>query len=753
MNPATKPRLPASRRHEFVAASDAPRFNPDFVRRPRLIEALLESPPARLVTLTAPAGYSKTTCLAEWAVHERRPFAWVAVNRRHNDEVLLITSIVEALEEIEAIDPRVRASLAGPNPAISTVVLPRLGRSLQERIQPFVLAMDDFHVLTSTKALEVLETVLEYLPDGSQLAIASRAEPPLPLGRMRAHRQLVELTEPQLAMTKAESGELLSKVGLEPSSAQLDVLFERTEGWPAALYLVGLSLADQPNMSAAIASFAGDDRIVADYIRDEFLAATSPARLRFLTRSSIVEELSGPLCDAVLERSGSAGVLRELARSNSLVVRLDRSGSGYRYHHLFAEMLKGELRRREPEIEPKLHARVSRWYAAHFDADRAIDHAIAAGDVRWTGELIWRAFPEISGRGRIATLDRWLDTLGDDRIAASGPLSLATAHRHLVLGRGDRAAHWARVAVASADSSAKGGSSIQADIHLLDATLALDGVVRMGQDAERGSELHPSESPWQSPCFLYRGVSSHLSGHPERAVPLLQESARRGAVASPIIQVLSLAQLCLIAVEDDDWEAGSRLVAQARDQVSRCGLIDYPSILIVHAASALVRAREGKVERAEADFAQAMRLLALLADFPPWYEVEARLVLFRAGIRLDNLDGGRVLLDEASRLMERTPDATILRGWLDESRASLESASAEGRGRDWSLTRAELRTLQYLPSHLSFRQIAERIHVSPNTVKTQAQAVYRKLDASSRAEAVEIARGAGLLDTDPLKEN
>jgi LuxR family maltose regulon positive regulatory protein len=222
-------------------------------------------------------------------------------------------------------------------------------------------------------------------------------------------------------------------------------------------------------------------------------------------------------------------------------------------------------------------------------------------------------------------------------------------------------------------------------------------------------------------------------------------------VASPIIQVLSLAQLCLIAVEDDDWEAGSRLVAQARDQVSRCGLIDYPSILLVHTASALVRAHEGKVERAEADFANAMRLLVLLADFPPWYEVEARLVLFRAGIRLDNLEGSRVLLDEASRLMERTPDATILRGWLREARASLKSASAEGRGRDWALTKAELRTLQYLPSHLSFRQIAERIHVSPNTVKTQAQAVYRKLDASSRAEAVETARGAGLLGTDPLR--
>jgi LuxR family maltose regulon positive regulatory protein len=751
LKPTTRGEPAARRTREFVAAKDRPLFGPGFVRRPRLLNRLLRSPPARLVLLTAPAGYSKTTSLAEWAAAEKRPFVWLTAHPRHDDPALLVASIVERLEKIEPVDADVMAPLASPDPSISTVVLPRLGRSLRGRGKPFVLVIDDVHAVTSPRAHEVLETVVEYLPVGAQLALACRTEPPLPLGRMRAHRQLAELSRAELSMTPAESGELLAKIGIELSSDQLDLLFERTEGWPAALYLAGLALADQPDISAAVGSFAGDDRIVVDYLRDEFLAGTKPSRLSFLTRSSVLDELSGPLCDAVLERSGSARVLRDLARSNSLVVSLDRSDGRYRYHHLFGGMLRSELRRREPgETEARLHARASRWYATHSDPDHAIDHAIAAGELGRAGDLIWLAYPEVSGRGRIATLVRWFDQIGDDSIATSPALALSAAHTHLARGQGERAAHWTRVATGIAKSRDT-SESIQADIHLLDALLAMDGVVQMDKDAARASELHPVEAPWQAPCYLLRGVASHLTGHPERAVPMLEEGVRRGAVVSPIVQVNSLAQLCLIAVKDGDWDRASRLIAQAREQVRRCGLSDYPSTVLVFATSALVHSHEGRVERAAAGSKDAKRLLALLTDFPPWYEAEARLVLFRACVRLDDLESGRVLLDEASLFLVRIPDAIILREWLNESVAALESASTEHRGREWSLTKAELRTLQYLPSHLSFREMGERIHVSPNTVKTQAQAVYRKLDASSRAEAVVRAREAGLLGRDPLQ--
>jgi LuxR family maltose regulon positive regulatory protein len=251
---------------------------------------------------------------------------------------------------------------------------------------------------------------------------------------------------------------------------------------------------------------------------------------------------------------------------------------------------------------------------------------------------------------------------------------------------------------------------------------------------------------------MFRGVSSHLAGHPERARPLLQEAARRAAVSAPVIQTIALAQLSLIALDDNDSETAFRLVTQARDQVARCGLTEYPSMAIVYASCALVAARRGRMEQSQADTRAAKRLLARIVDLPPWYDAEARIALAGAEIRLDDLNGARALLKEADGFLARTPDAVMLSEWLGATRDALDTASSGGRGVDWSLTAAELRTLQYLPSHLSFREIGERIHVSPNTVKTQARAVYRKMDASSRAEAVETAREAGLLGEDPLRE-
>jgi LuxR family maltose regulon positive regulatory protein len=742
MNPATGQRRGTTGERELVGGK-LPGFDPRFIRRRRLTERLLRSSRARLVLLTAPAGYSKTTCLAEWAETDARPFAWISASPRHDDPTLLAASIVEAINEVEPIHPDVLTALVSPQPGVSSVLIPRLADSLEGSRKPFVLVIDDVHVLSAPAAFELLQGVIDVLPQGSQLALAARAEAGLPLGRMRAHHQLAQLTQRELAMTREESGELLASLGLQLTRAQVDVLFEHTEGWPAALYLAGLCLMDEPDLPSAVRSFAGDDRIVVDYLRDEFLSGISPKRLAFLTRTSLLDELSGPVCDGMLERSDSARVLRDLARSNYLVIPLDRVDGSYRYHHLFREMLESELRRREPELEAELHGRASRWYADHSDLDRAIDHAIAAGEIERAGELIWEVFPEVSGRGRLATLERWLDAIGDDGISFSTKLALASAHRHVVLGDGERAAHWTKVA----EASGEGDESVEADTRLLRATAALEGVVQMGKDAARASELHPPEAAWQSAAFLYRGVSSQLTGHPRRSVPLLREAARRGAVVSPIIQAVALAQLSLIAIDDDDWESGSRLIFQAHEQIERCGISDYPGISIAFAVSALVRSRLGQLDQAQQDLAPATQLLGALSDFPPWYETEIRIVLARAYVRLDDAGRARALLEEASRFLERTPDAAILGGWIDDAAAELISGSARD-GRE-SLTKAELRTLQYLPSHLSFREIGERIHVSANTVKTQAQAIYRKLDASSRGEAVERARSAGLIGDEP----
>lgn len=702
--------------------------------------------------LSAPAGYSKTTTLEEWSAVDDRPFAWVGASGRYDDPAVLLFAIVDALDEIEAVDPEVLAPLATPNPEIGAAVLPRLARSIRRRKRPFVLVIDDLHVLASPETLAVVTSIIDSVPTGSQVAAASRAEPKLPIGRMRAKRQLVELGAAELAMTREESGELLASLGVALNDPQLELIYERTEGWPVALYLAGFALSEQSDVAAAVRSFAGDDRIVVDYLRDEFLSLNDPGTVDFLVRTSILDKLSGRVCDALLEGGGSAEILEELARSNSLVIALDRHGDEYRYHHLFAEMLQSELRRQEPDAEAELHSRASHWYADNSDLDRAIEHAIAADEVEWAGELIWQAFPEVSGRGRIATLEAWLDRLGEERVASSPRLALTSAHLHLNLGEGARAAHWTRVAATGAASSPAGLDPIEAAVHLLNAILGANGVVQIGKDASRASELHRPDVPWQAPCFLFRGVASHLAGHPERARPLLREAAQRGAVVSPIVQTLALSQLALLTIEDGDPETAQRLVTQAEDQVSRCGLTGYGSMALVHAVSALSSAQSGRMERAEREAREAERLLGRV-DMPPWYEAEARIALAGACVRLDSPHRGRSHLDEARGFLEMTPDAPILAAWLRETDAALRTASASGAGRDWLLTTAELRTLQYLPSHLSFREIGERIHVSPNTVKTQARAVYRKLDVSSRAEAVERAREAGLLDQNPLEES
>ena len=291
-------------------ATDVPEFGLGLVPRPRLAERLLESPSAHLLLLRAPAGHSKTTCLMEWEAADKRPFAWISADGRHDDPALLVASIVEALDEIELVDPEVLLALSNPHPAIEAVVLPRLARSLAERTKPFVLVIDDLHLITSDISLEVLRTVINDLPQGSQAAFASRSEPSLQLGSLRAKRQLVELRQDELAMTRSESAEVLANIGLELTSDQVSTLFERTEGWPAALYLAGLALLDQPDLDQAVAAFAGDDRIVGDYVRDEFLSALSPARLAFLTRSSILDVLTGP----TLRRGAGAAGFRQGAR-------------------------------------------------------------------------------------------------------------------------------------------------------------------------------------------------------------------------------------------------------------------------------------------------------------------------------------------------------------------------------------------------------------------------------------------------------
>ena len=686
---------------------------PGYVRRPGLIARLRECRDYPLVAVTAPAGYGKSSVLAEWAEDDERPFAWLTLDSQDNHAPRLLKRMAEAMN------------------------------GLSSAHGPCVLVTDDAQVLRTKSAFEALEEAIADLPKGAQVAVASRKQLGLPLGRMRTRHEVFELFQRDLALTAAESREMLEAIGLTLSPEDARVIHDRTEGWPAALYLAGLSLGQGPDEVATAREFRGDDRFVADYFRDEFLNGTSVARVRFLRRSAILEDLSGPICDEVLERSGSARVLQELARSNKPVEWLDHGDGSYRYHPLFKQMMCAELHRHEPDVELRLHERASDWYAAHEQFEEAIGHSIAAGNDDRAGELIWaRAAPSLAAGDRETVRD-WLDRFSDRKIAGSPRLALVAAHLYLALGEGALGLHWASVARSGFDEEALEDPDLMADLLLLKATLPVDGIEQMGSDAMRAAELHPPESPWRAIACFYAGVARQLTGDSQGARDLLEEGARRGSATGPLVHVFCLTQLTLLHLDEDDLENALRVVAQAREQLARFDLGAYPVMAFAYVASALAHSSVGRIDEAVSDRGRAIEMLAKLNGFPDWFQAQARVFLARVCVHLDDPPGAREHLDQAAALVTLVPDGPTLRRWLGAAEAAVSTIS-NGEART-DLTPAELRTLQFLPTHLSFREIGERSFVSPNTVKTQAQAIYRKLDASSRAEAVERAREVGLL--------
>jgi LuxR family maltose regulon positive regulatory protein len=671
---------------------------------------------APLVLVVAPAGYGKTTLLGEWERGDDRPFAWLSVQDADNEPDHLLASV-----------DRVLALRAGDGEAC-------------------VLVVDDAHVLHGPASAAALSAIAGRLPPGSVVAIASRCEPPLPIGRLRAHGILFELRAEDLVMSALEAGVLLSRAGLDLREADVQTLVRRTEGWAAGLSLAAMSLRGRTDVDHALARFGGDNRLVAEYLREELLAELSPDMLAFVTQTSVLDRLTGPLCDAVLQRRGSAVVLRGLVRSSLPIAALDDTEDDFRHHPLLAQMLGAELRRTQPERELDLHRRASRWHGEHGDCERAIDHAIAAGEVERAGELLWELAAAYAWSGRNGKIAGWLARFDDEAIARSSALALTAATSQLMRGERDLVEHWTAAAERQLERSADAQrAELRAALPAMRAAVARD-VQRMGEQATLARSLVPADSPWCALSELLAGVAEQLTGQREAARAHLEEGARRGAVAAPWIELRCLSQLALIALQQGEWDHATELAGRALGQVERLELDEDETQALVYALSALVHVLAGRVEDAEPGARKARRLLARRTELAPWYDAEARIALALVSLRLTDVTGARALLSEASRLLRRSPDAVVLRRWIDDVWAQVDRFAAGALVGPASLTIAELRVLRFLPSHLSFREIAARLHVSTNTVKTQAHALYRKLDVCSRSEAVARACELGLID-------
>jgi LuxR family transcriptional regulator, maltose regulon positive regulatory protein len=727
-----------------------PAERPAEVHRTALVNRLRTARNARVVSIAAPAGYGKSTLLAQWAARDRRPFAWVSVDHRDNDPVVLLTHVAAAVDAIEALDPRVFRSLAAGGESMWATALPRLAAALNSLQAPLVLVLDDVHELHERDCLDALSALAVHVSSGSQLVLAGRSEAGVPIAKIRAEGGLLEVGHAQLALSDSEAHALLRGAGLEVDEADARELNGRAEGWAAGLYLAVLSLRSGPTAPRTAASFAGDDRFVSDYFRSEHLSHVSPKQLRFLTRSALLDRMTGSLCDAVLERTDSARMLESLEQANLFVVALDHHREWYRYHHLFKDMLRSELERREPELASELNRRAAAWSGENGTPECAIEYATAAGDLDTVADLVGRfAFP-FYRTGRVATVERWLTTFDDPVLLGKYP-AVATFGTwvHALRGRPADAERWAYAVETSEYEGAMpdGTPSLAPWAAMVRALLCRHGVEQMRADAVAAGEGLTPSSPWRPVALLLEGVAALLTGHAQEADQIL---ARAGEVAvnsgAVYAGVVAHSERALLALRNDDVEAAEGHVLEARSFVGDEQIGDYVPTALLLAASAHVAIRNGRGPQARRDLTLAQRLRPQLTHAISWFAVQSQLELAAAHLALEDSAGATTLLREAKQVLRRRPSLGTLVRQPERLRRQLVASSVPREGWASTLTTAELRLLPLLTTHFTFREIAERLFVSRNTVKTQAISVYRKLDASSRSEAVARAVQLGLVD-------
>lgn len=380
------------------------------VTRHVLLDRLLAST-ARVVSVVAPAGYGKTTLLAQWAALDDRPFVWVRLDERDNDPTLLLSYVVGGLSRIEPVHVSLRRALAAPSTSIGSTVVPRLGAALATRQASFVVVLDDVHVLRSPESLDAVMAIADHLPVGSQIALGGRSDSALPIERLRLTDEVLEVGTTELALGLCEARELLDGAGVDVAEADAVELHRRTEGWAAGLYLIALALRHSGCDDELAAHIRGDDRFVTDYVRVEHLSRLSTRQLRFLTRTAVLDRMCGGLCDAVVQRKDSTSMLESVERSNLFLVPLDHRRAWYRYHELFRDVLLTELNRREPDEVPELYRRAADWCEGNGFPEDALHYALEGGDNERAARLIGILSLPLYRAGRVATLEEWFGRL------------------------------------------------------------------------------------------------------------------------------------------------------------------------------------------------------------------------------------------------------------------------------------------------------------------------------------------------------
>jgi LuxR family maltose regulon positive regulatory protein len=420
---------PAPERDTLLATKlYLPGPRPGQVPRLRLTARLDEGLARGLISVCAPAGYGKTVLLADWAQRSRHPVAWLSLDAGDNDPAQFWRHVVAALDpDRSGIGERVAPLLGPPAPLSFGGLVTALINELAA--DEAVVVLDDYHLIGSPQVHESLAFLVEHRPAGICVVLASRSDPPLPLARLRARGQLTEIRAAELRFTHAEAGELLQHVASALPDASVAALAARTEGWAAGLQLAALSLRGHDDAAAFVAAFTGSHRYVLDYLAEEVLERQGGQLRTFLLETSVLDRLSGALCDAVTGREGSQALLEEAERAGLFLIPLDEVRGWWRYHHLFADLLRGRMQQEQPGRLAQLHRNAAAWYAEHGLAEDAIGHAAAAGEMLWAARIIEQHFDLVHRiLGEAATIDRWLSVLPAEVVRSRPRLLLAQAH-------------------------------------------------------------------------------------------------------------------------------------------------------------------------------------------------------------------------------------------------------------------------------------------------------------------------------------
>jgi LuxR family maltose regulon positive regulatory protein len=744
---------------DAIAASEAvvletkltpPRVRSEHVARPELLD-VLRSGSHRLTLVAAPPGFGKTTLLAEW-VGEGLEAAWLSLDEDDNDPARFFAYMLAALRRVEPeLAGRALAALRSPGGDLFEVVLPLFLNDLAGLDRDLVLVVDDYHLIANPDIHEALAYLIARAPPAFRLVLATRADPPLPLGRLRARGELREIRADELRFGGEETTTFLTDaLGLELSAEDVARLQTRTEGWPAALYLAALSLRGRTDASMLIERFAGDDRYLVDYLTGEVLARQTAELRAFLLRTSILKRFCGPLCDAVAERAGSSALLAELERSNLLLVPLDTKREWYRYHQLFGDLLRHELQATDADAVPVLHRRASAWYR---DAGLIVDaagHANAAGDVGAAVELVARHYAFFVDRGQLATVLRWLEALPESVAAESWLLCFAggvvTAHA----GRLDEAERWLELAERAPPLAHDGQEPAG-------ALAALAGYLRLLRgdisgtvaNTRRALAASPAADPgWALGPQMVLASGLWWSGRADEANAILETVSRTAqAAAIPAMTVYALGVRAAVALDRQDESEADACTREAIESMRRAGLDEHPWAAMAHVVNGALLGRHGDLAAAADEIERGMELGQRQGA---WQVIVcASLALAEVRQRQHEPAVARRLLTRVHDLLEALPDSGDGPSRLAQSEQALRlRAERDRRGADapyWELSKRELEVLRLLPSRLSQREIAAELFVSFNTVRTHSRVIFRKLGVTSRAEAVARARELGLL--------